>query len=136
MKRAWFIVWGGLFAAVAAYACIYIADTAAQHAASKNDKPALAWMQWEYRLTDAQFAHVRALHDAYQPKCVEMCRKIDEKNAHLQKLLAETNALTPEITQALAEAMRVRMECQTAMLEHFYEVARVMPRDQGKRYLT
>src|SRR5438067_2141704 len=87
------------------------------------------------RLQEA-VAQVVQLHDAYRPQCAEMCRRIDEQNARVQQLLAATNAVTPEIKEALAEAARLRAECETAMLQHFYEVSRQMPPAQGKRYLV
>ena len=93
-------------------------------------------MRQEYHLTEAQFNEIASLHAAYMPRCMEMCKKIDEKTALLERLLLATNAVTPEIKQALAETARVRQECQTAMLEHFYEVSRVMPPGQGPRYLV
>jgi hypothetical protein len=134
-KRAWFIVLGGLFLAVAAYACVYLAGTSAQRTVARSERPALAWLQREYQLNDAQFARLSELHDAYRPKCMEMCRMIDAKNVQLQKLLAATNVITAEIRQALAEAAEIRAECEAAMLEHFYTVAQTMPPEQGKRYL-
>lgn len=134
-KRAWFVVLGGLFLAVAAYACVYLAGTATQRAVDNSDKPALAWLQKEYQLNAAQFARLCEVHDAYRPTCMEMCRKIDAKNAQIEKLLAATNVVTPEIRQALAEAATIRAECEAAMLEHFYKVAQTMPPEQGKRYL-
>lgn len=135
MKRTWFIVLGGLLLAAAAYACVFLAGTSAQRAVANSDKPALAWLQQEYQLNDDQFARLCELHDAYRPTCMEMCRKIDAKNAQLQKLLAATNVITPEITQAIAEAAEIRAECETAMLGHFYRVAQTMPPEQGRRYL-
>jgi uncharacterized protein YdcH (DUF465 family) len=135
MKRTWFIVLGGLLLAVAAYACVYLTGTSTERALASSDKPALAWLQQEYQLNDAQFARLCELHDAYRPKCMEMCRKIDQRNAQLQKLLAATNVITPEIKQALAEAAEIRAECEAAMLDHFYKVAQTMPAEQGKRYL-
>ncbi len=136
MKRTWFIAIGGLFVAVAAYACVYLAGTSAQRAVANSDKPALAWLQQEYHLNDAQFARVCEVHDAYRPKCMEMCRMIDAKNAEVEKLLTATNVITPEIKQALAEAAAIRAECEAAMLEHFYKVAQTMPPEQAKRYLA
>ncbi len=65
-----------------------------------------------------------------------MCHRIDDQNAKIQQLLASTNAVTPEIRLALAEAAQLRAECESAMLQHFYEISRVMPPDQGKRYLA
>ena len=102
----------------------------------QSTRPELAWLKSEYHLSDAQFAEVVRLHDAYKPKCAEMCRRIDEQNARVQKLLAATNTVTPEIKQALAEAAQLRAECESAMMQHFYEVSQAMPSDQGKRYLV
>jgi len=67
---------------------------------------------------------------------MKMCRMIDAKNAQIESLLTATNAVTPEIRQALAEAAQIRAQCETAMLEHFYQVVETMPREQGKRYLA
>jgi len=115
---------------------VYLAGTATQRSVDKSDKPVLAWLQKEFRLNDAQYARLREVHDAYRPECMEMCRQIDAKNAQIEKLLAATNIVTPEIRQALTEAAAIRGECEAAMLEHFYRVAQTMPPEQGKRYLA
>jgi hypothetical protein len=136
MKRSWFILLGGLIAGLAAYTCIYLHATSAQRLLEQTAHPELAWLQKEYGLTDTQLAEVVQLHDAYHPKCAEMCRRIDDQNAKIQQLLAGTNTVTPEIKQALAEAAQLRAECQSAMMQHCYEVSRAMPPGQGKRYLA
>jgi hypothetical protein len=136
MKRTWIIISGGLFVAVAAYACVFLAGTSTQRAVARSNKPALAWMQQEYQLTDTQFARLCEVHDSYRPKCQAMCRMIDEKNAKLQELLSSTRVVTPEVKQALAEAAQIRAECQANMLEHFYAVAQTMPPQQSQRYLA
>lgn len=135
MKRPWLIIIGGLILAGVAYACVYLQATAVQRAVAKSGRPELAWLQMEFQLTDAQLARVMELHNAYAPRCDEMCRTIDAKNAEIQKLLAATNIITPEIKQALAQAAEIRAECETAMLDHFYKVAATMPPEQAKRYL-
>lgn len=136
MKRALFIIAGGLFVAVTAYACVYLAGTSTQRAVARSDKPALAWMQREYQLNDTQFARLCEVHDSYRPKCQAMCRMIDEKNTKLQELLTSSNVVTPEVKRALVEAAEIRAECQANMLEHFYSVAQTMPPEQSKRYLA
>ncbi len=136
MKRSWLILFGGLLAGLVAYTCIYLHATSTQRSAEQSSRPELTWLQTEYRLTDAQLAQVVQLHDAYRPKCAEMCRRIDDQNAKVQQLLSATNTVTPEIKQALAQAAQLRVECQSAMMQHFYEVSRVMPPGQGKRYLA
>jgi hypothetical protein len=136
MKRALLIILCGLIAGIAAYICVFLAGSSPQKSAAGGEQPALAWMRREYKLSDAQFRQLCALHDAYRPKCADMCRLIDDKNAQLQTLLAATNTITPEIRQALAEAAQIRAQCQANMLEHFYAVSQTMPPAQGQRYLA
>jgi hypothetical protein len=135
MRRSWLIILGGLALAGVAYACVYLQATTVQRSVEKSARPELAWLQQEFQLTDAQLTRVMDLHSAYAPKCKEMCRVVDTKNSQLQKLLAATNVVTPEIKQAIAEAAEIRAECETAMLDHFYKVAQTMPPEQGRRYL-
>src|SRR5882724_9202003 len=97
MKRSWLILLGGLTAGLVAYACIYLHATSVQRSLEQSGRPALAWLKNEYHLTDAQFVQVVQLHEAYRPKCAEMCYRINDQNAKVQKLLAATNAVTPEI---------------------------------------
>jgi hypothetical protein len=133
VKRAWFILLGGLAAAGIVFASVYIA---AWHRTEPGPHPELAWLKQEYHLSDDQFEKVVQLHTAYWPKCGEMCGRIDEKNEKLQQLLAATNVVTPAIKAALGEVAQLRIECQAAMLQHFYEVSRVMSPEDGKRYLA
>ncbi len=136
MRSSWLIFLAGLAAAAVGYACIYLPVMAAHRTTEQVPHPELAWLEKEYHLTGPQFARVVELHDAYWPKCAAMCRRIDVQNAKVQQLLAATNTVTPEIKQALADAAQLRVECQSAMMQHFYEVSRAMSPDQGKRYLT
>jgi hypothetical protein len=136
VKRSLLILFGGLMAGLIAYACIYRHATSTQRSMEHSSRPELAWLKTEYHLSDAQSAQVVQLHDAYHPKCAELCRRIDEQNAKVHRLLDSTNTVTPEIKEALAESARLRSECESAMLQHFYEVSRLMPADEGKRYLA
>ena len=136
MRRVGYIVIVGLIAAVVGYTCTYLAGIKGQHDVEKSNQPALAWLQQEYQLNNAQFVCVCQLHAAYQPKCDEMCREIDAMNARLQNLLVATNVVTHEIKQALTQNAQLRVECEQMMLAHFYAVAQVMPPEQGKRYLA
>ena len=136
MKRAGYIVFLGLIVAAVGYTCTYLAGMKAQHHIEKSNQPALAWLQEEYHLNNAQLIRECQLQAAYQPKCTEMCRKIDAMNARLQNLIAATNTITPEIKQALAENAQLRASCEQMMLAHFYSVAQAMPPEEGKRYLA
>jgi hypothetical protein len=96
----------------------------------------LGWLRQEFHLTDADYARVAELHNEYLSGCAKRCRLIDGKNEELARMLATTNTVTPQVEQLLIEAARLRADCQKAMLQHFYDISRTMPPDQGKRYLS
>ena len=65
-----------------------------------------------------------------------MCERIATANNDLERLVVSTNTVTPQISEKLAEISRIRHECQTRMLKHFYAVSQAMPAEQGRRYLA
>jgi hypothetical protein len=136
MKKGVFILVFGLVAAAVAYGCIYFICTASARSMQSSNQPELAWLKEEFNLSDSEFKRVSELHAAYLPQCGEMCREIDAQNAKLQALLSGATSMTPEITAALAENSRLRSECQTMMLRHFFQVSQAMPPEQSRRYLA
>jgi hypothetical protein len=136
MKRPWLILVAGLVGAVLAYSAFYYGGTQTCRMMQHDRTPELAWLKTEFRLSDADFARVSQMHEAYMSGCMERCQHIDEKNQHLKQLLAATNAVSPEIERTLAEAAQLRAQCQKEMLQHFYDVSRTMPPAQGDRYLA
>lgn len=136
MKRPWLVLLGGLAVALLAYGGSYYFGSASYRCMEECKNPELAWLQKEFRLSDAEFARISKLHESYMAACAAHCQRIDAKNAELKKLLANTNTVTPEIEKALQDAARLRAECQKAMLQHFYEVSQTMPPEQGRRYFS
>ena len=136
MRRPSLILWAGLAVAVLAYCGIYYAGTANSCRMEPGQTPELAWFKQEFHLSDAEFTRISQAHEQYLAGCAERCHRIDLKNQALAQLLAATNNITPEIEKALAESALLRAECQKKMLQHFYEVSRTMPPEQGKRYLA
>lgn len=136
MKKGVIILVLGLLAAAAAYGCVYFVCMSPARSLQQSDKPELAWLKEEFKLGDAEFKGVSELHAAYLPQCRDMCREIDAHNVKLQKLLSGATNMTPEITAALTESSRLRSECQTMMLRHFFQVSQTMPPEQGRRYLA
>ena len=136
MKRGLFILVLGLLAAVAAYGCVYFACTSSARSLENSDRPELAWLKDEFKLSDAEFQRVSELHTAYLPQCREMCQKIDTQNAQLQKLIGSATNTTPELDAALMGAAQLRADCQRMMLRHFIQVSQTMPPEQGRRYLA
>lgn len=105
-----------------------------QHIAAANDD--LSWLRSEFHLSDAEMQRIRALHEGYQPRCREMCARIEQKKAELEASMQAGSGVTPEVREKLAEVAALRAQCQANMLQHFFEVSQAMPPDQGRRYLA
>ena len=136
MRRGFLILGFGVLAAVVAYSCFYLAGTASSRQWLQSRQPELAWLKQEFKLSDAEFARVSQLHEAYLPQCKERCRRIRDLNNNLDRALTKASGLTPEIEKLLSERATMRADCQGEMLKHFFEVSRTMPPEQGKRYLA
>lgn len=135
MRNGIFILSFGMAVAVAGFCGIYYSRTAATRAILESETPELAWLKSEFQLSDAEFERIVRLHEAYLPRCAEMCRRIADKNAEIKRAITSSSRLTPEVQTKLREAAELRAECQSAMLEHFFQVSQTMPAEQGKRYL-
>ena len=136
MKKGILILVLGIVAAAAAYRCVFFACTVSARNLQASDKPELAWLKEEFNLSDTDFRRVSELHAAYLPQCRDMCLEIDAHNVKVQTLVSGATNMTPEITAALSESARLRSECQTMMLRHFFQVSKTMPPEQGQRYLS
>jgi hypothetical protein len=136
MRKPLLILLAGLAVAALGYCGVYYAGTASCCHMAKGNTPELAWLKQEFHLSDVEFKRVSEMHESYLSGCAERCRRIDRKNQELAQLLAGTNTITPEIEKALSESALLRADCQKKMLQHFYDVSRTMPADQGKRYLA
>ena len=136
MKRGAVIFAFGLALAVAGYSCAYLSGTSSARMLQRTPQPELAWLKEEFKLNDAEFRRIADLHSGYLPRCREKCIQIDAQNVALQNLLAAATNVTLEIEHALTERARIRSECQTMMLKHFFEVSQTMPPEQGRRYLA
>jgi hypothetical protein len=136
MRAPWVVLFVGLLAAMCAFCGFYFLGTASHRDLLSQPTPELAWLKKEFGLSDAELARIAGLHQAYQPHCEVMCRRIDEQHTKLNQLLANTDTLTPEIEGAIAAAAALRADCQRDMLRHFLEVSRTMPAGQRRRYLA
>jgi hypothetical protein len=136
MRRSVFILTALLIASVAlAYATYRLAGRvcAAQLVHGMDD---LDWLRMEFRLGEAEMARIRQLHEGYLPTCRSHCERIAVKKRDLAGALRARPEVTPAVEQTVAEIAALRARCQTAMLRHFIEVSRVMPPEQGHRYLA
>jgi Spy/CpxP family protein refolding chaperone len=136
MRRVAIILLLGLVGAALAFSALYFASTARHRALLHSPAPELAWLKQEFRLNDQEFQRIEQLHEGYQPRCQELCRRVAEKRSELKQLLAGGETNSDLWAQKLAETSALRLQCQTNMLQHFISVSRQMPPEQGRRYLA
>jgi len=97
--------------------------------------PELEWLRHSLHLTDPQFAKVQALHLAYQPRCAELCMRIQHSDQVLQAAASSSRTVTDDVVKLLRERASLTQECQQAMLQHVYETAACMTPEQADSYL-
>lgn len=136
MRKGVTVLLLGLLLCGAGFGSFYYLGTAHCRAMMRQPQPELAWLKEEFRLSDAEFAQITQLHEAYLPRCHERCRRIEEVNAQLRELLGRSASVTPEIQALLSQRARMEADCEAEMLQHFLEVSRTMPPEQGRRYLA
>lgn len=136
MKRPLIIFISMLLAGGALFASSYFVGRRVCTACAVRQSDSLEWLRQEFHLSDAEMARVHALHDSYMPECAEMCAQIAAKKQELDEALAGATNISATAKQKLTELAVLRSECQARMLEHFIEVSRAMPPEQGRRYLS
>ena len=95
----------------------------------------LSWMKSELGLNDEEFRRIEQLHNDYVPRCDELCCKIAESAAKVQRIARHSDSMNEDLAAALRDYEKTRLECQKALLEHLYETARCMPPDKAKQFL-
>lgn len=96
----------------------------------------LDWLRMEFQLSDAQMARIRQLHEGYLPICQGYCDQIADEQRKLSSLMETGGETSDQVELTLQRIASLRARCQTAMLHHFEDVSRVMPSEQGNRYLA
>jgi hypothetical protein len=136
MRRSLFILLALVVSCAALCSTAYrlVGHFSAQHLARTTDD--LDWLRVEFRLGDAEMARIRQLHEGYLPTCRGYCDRIAGKQQELQAALDRATNITGAVEATLADIATLRAQCQAAMLRHFTEVSRVMPPEQGRRYLA
>ena len=143
MKTGWLILIIAALLAGAGYTVSKLSGRAsiscASCAMSTPDTAAtLSWMKKEFRLEDAEYQKVCALHDAYVPQCDAMCARIQRAGAQVSAALLKAEGgsrITPEVEAALREYEDLRADCQRTMLSHLVETANVMKPEAGRAYM-
>jgi hypothetical protein len=136
MRRSLLILFAVVVASVALGLGAYrlVGHLCAEHLVGSTDD--LHWLRTEFRLSDAEMARIRQLHKGYLPQCQDFCARIAAKQREVAQALSTGTNITAAVEQKLTEAATLRAQCQATMLQHFVEVSRVMPPEQGRRYLS
>lgn len=143
MKAGWLTLMGAALLALAGF-CIRAAfwnlvgaSRASLELQDREAREALAWMKSEFRLTDAEFTKICALHDAYVPECDKMCDRIAVAGSKVSTVLLQTDAnLSTDAESALRNYEAVRSECQRATLRHLHETAAAMNPESRRAFLA
>ncbi|MEO7100332.1 MAG: hypothetical protein ABI162_13290 [Luteolibacter sp.] len=135
MKKAALILAVAILAGAMAFCLMRSHEIAKRQGALLDSMPELTWMRTELKLSDEQFAKVSKLHSDYRPKCMEMCGKIATTREKMASIASRNHQMSPELETAVREYAVTRAECQQAMLNHIYQTAALLDKDQAARYL-
>ena len=102
---------------------------------SRKTEDQWTWLRREFRLTDAQYARILALHEAYQPICAVHCTRIRALQERMAELERSGAKASPAYVAAEQEWREVTRECNQATLLHLERVAGEMDPAAGRRYL-
>jgi hypothetical protein len=136
MGRSIIIVLGALALAAALFLGSFVVSQRVCRVCVAEPPGGLSWLQKQYQLNDDEMARIQTLHKEYLAQCDVMCRMIADKKQAVQQALNNTTNINPAAEQKLDELAACRVHCQSQMLQYFVNVSRVMPAEQGRRYLA
>lgn len=111
-----------LVASAASFGAFFAMNKApAQVQAAARAGNALEWLRVEFKLTDAQYAAIKRLHEQYGTVCAAHCTAIQN---------AQQRGASP------AQIAALENQCVESMTEHFQRVAAIMSPQEGRRYLA
>lgn len=123
-----------LLATATGWVCYRAASDPKLHeAASRGD--AMQWLRTDFQLSEAQFAAIRRLHEAYAGDCEEHCRLIQEATRARDAVAAARGDATA-LARAEENLKELRLVCETAITRHVRQVAAIMSPADGERYLA
>jgi hypothetical protein len=109
-------------------------DPAVRRALERQD--ALAWLRADFGLTDAQFAAIKRLHDAYASVCDEHCRQIREAMDARDELKRSGRATADQLAAADRRVEELVLVCESAIATHVRACAALMAPEAAARYLA
>jgi hypothetical protein len=107
----------------------------ARFVSSRKTEDQWTWLRREFRLSDAQYSRVLALHEAYQPICADHCNHIMAVQKRMAELEQSGAKASPAYAAAQTEWQAIIRQCNRATLQHLEKVAKEMDPGEGRRYL-
>src|SRR5579862_5246336 len=89
--------------AAGSYCAYFECATRSGQAMLAKPEGGMEWLRHEFHLSEAQFERIKALHEAFKPRCGVMCAHIAAANEKLARALAANQGVTPEVETALKE---------------------------------
>jgi len=136
MNRSLVIVLGALALGVVLFFSSFVVSQRVCRACVAEPSGSLSWLQTEYHLNNDEMARIQKLHADYLSKCGSMCSEIMTKQHEVKTALNNATNVSPVAQQKLDELAACRAECQSRMLQYFVSVSRIMPPDEGRRYMA
>lgn len=104
--------------------------------AALEKRDPLTWLKTDFKLTDAQFARIRTLHESYSKVCEDHCRAIQDAAIAKNTLAKSATAERAAVAAAERRLEELRTICETAIAAHVRQVAAEMSPAEGERYLA
>lgn len=136
MIRSLIIVLGALALGAALFMGSFAASQRLCRVCVAEPPGSLHWLQSEYHLNNEEMTRIQKLHSDYLSQCDAMCRMITAKEQEVEESLNNATNISPVAQQKLNDLAACRIHCQAQMLQYFINVSRIMPPDQGHRYLA
>jgi Spy/CpxP family protein refolding chaperone len=136
MKRTLLIVLLGLVAGVLAHVGWFVSQ---QPCRNNGLECQLAWMKTDLKLTDEQFARIKAIHEESSPRLLalaaEVARMREEYDAFEHERTTSGQIDFLEFAHFVEQRRTVNRECLTSTQRLVADAARVMTAQQRERYL-
>lgn len=136
MKRSVFVILLGLACGLASHVAYF-----ARHEPIRTDTldGQLAWMKEELKLTDAQFARIREVHQASHPKLLQMTHQVARMQAEFaefEKTRRDTDSVDFLQFARFVESRRdLNQACLDSTRQLVLASAEVMTPEQRQQYI-
>ncbi|HUJ42654.1 MAG TPA: hypothetical protein VLW52_03495 [Opitutaceae bacterium] len=136
MKRTWLIILLGIIAGGGAHLGWFLAQ---RPCSGSGLDCQLEWMKTELKLSDQQFARIKAIHEESSPRLLALASQVvrmrEEYDAFERERTTSGQVDFLEFAHFIEQRRAVDRECLTSTRQLVADAARVMTAQQRERYL-